>query len=82
VLGLLSLCLLLCASCCPAPSVVTVPQVIRVTPPAFLMDATPEPFCDPATNSDLWECFTATRSALRKANADKAAIREAVQEDK
>lgn len=52
--------------------------MIRVTPPALLMEATPEPVCAPATNAAMLGCVLDYRAALRRANADKAAIKKAV----
>lgn len=53
--------------------------MIRVVPPAALMKPTPEPACDPGTNGELLNCLWDTRAALKRANADKAAILKAVQ---
>lgn len=44
-------------------------------PPAALLAPTPEPACDPAVNQDLADCYLNTRKALRRANADKAALK-------
>ena len=52
-----------------------VPQLVRVAPPAHLMEPTPEPVCAPVTNRDLMDCALDYRDALRRANADKAAIK-------
>lgn len=74
----MSLCLTLCVGCSGPGKVVTVPQVIHIVPPAALMEPTPEPQCGHETNGDLADCYDATRAALRSANADKAAIAQAV----
>jgi hypothetical protein len=55
---------------------VTVPELVRVTPPEHLMAPTPVPDCSNArTNEDLLQCIMDHREALRRANADKAAIK-------
>lgn len=54
------------------------PQTVYVTPPAVLMAETPEPACNATTNGGLLDCWADSRAALRKANADKAAMREVV----
>lgn len=58
-----------------------VPQLVRVAPPAHLMEPTPEPACSPATNADLLDCALDYRDALRRANADKAAIKASVTQE-
>jgi hypothetical protein len=59
--------------------VVTVSKVVRIAPPAHLMEPTPEPDCSQATtNGDLVQCCQDRLEALRRANADKAAIKASV----
>jgi len=55
-----------------------VPQVVHVSPAPHLMEPTQEPACAPATNGDLLNCVLDYRDALRRANADKAAIKASV----
>lgn len=55
----------------------TVPQVIEARVPASLTAPTPEPVCDWSTNGGVEDCADARLDALRRANADKAAIRAA-----
>jgi len=55
-----------------------VPQVFHMSPAPHLMEPTPEPACSPATNADLLDCALDYRDALRRANADKAAIKAAI----
>lgn len=76
-IGLVSLSLLLCAAC-SSKQVVAVPQVVHVSPAPHLMEPTPEPSCAPDTNADLLGCALDYRDALRRANADKAAIKASV----
>lgn len=79
-IGLVSLSLLLCAAC-SSKQVVAVPQVLRVSPAPHLMEPTPEPVCAPDTNADLLDCALDYRDALRRANADKAAIKASVTQE-
>ena len=67
--------LILCASCSGRQhtKVVTVPQVIRVTTPRYLLAPTPEPKCDIEVNEDLVRCIQSWKDTCRKCNADKAA---------
>ena len=58
-----------------------VPQVLRVSPAPHLMEPTPEPSCAPDTNADLLDCALDYRDALRRANADKAAIKASVTQE-
>ncbi len=76
VLGLICPCLLLCASC-SGKQIVTEPEVIRVAPPALLMQPLAEPgFRNTAqTNGDLLRCYGEYQDALRAANADRAALK-------
>ena len=53
-----------------------VPVTIRLKPPAALLSDTPEPVLGEGTNSGLLDYALDLRSALRKANADKKALRE------
>jgi len=71
----MSLCLPLFASC-SAKQIVTEPEVIRLAPPARLVQPTPEPQCrnTAQTNGDLLRCYGEYQDALRAANADKAAL--------
>lgn len=73
----MSLCLLLCASCSPK-QIVTEPEVIRLAPPALLLQPRPEPQCrnTAKTNGDLLRCYGQYQDALRAANADKAALNQ------
>lgn len=57
------------------------PQVLRVSPAPHLMEPTPEPVCAPDTNADLLDCALDYRDALRRANADKAAIKASVTQE-
>lgn len=77
----MSLCLLLCASCSPK-QIVTEPEVIRLAPPAQLVQPTPEPQCrnTAKTNGDLLRCYGQYQDALRAANADKAALKPLTEE--
>jgi hypothetical protein len=79
----MSLCLILCAGC-SGKQVVSEPELIRVTPPALLMEPTPEPSCRSAmgTNGDLLRCYGEYQDALGAANADKAAIKLLTEEVK
>lgn len=55
-------------------------EIVRVTPPAYLTEPTPEPDCSQVTtNGDLFQCAQDRLDALRKANADKAAIKASVE---
>lgn len=81
MIGLTLLSLMLCAACSSKPRVVTVHKVERVAPPAHLMEPTPVPDCSAArTNEDLLDCVLDTREALKRANADKTAIKQSVGE--
>ena len=44
------------------------------------MQSVHEPYCAIKTNGDLVDCLITTRAALKKANADKAALRQWVAE--
>lgn len=61
------------ASCAtpPAPA----PEVIRLTPPAALLEPTEIPPYRGRTNGDLAEWAVQCIGAIEEANADKAAIR-------
>lgn len=67
--------LILCAACSATKPIEAVPVTQYVTPPALLMQATPEPQCNATTNGELLDCYFSARDALRAANADKAAMR-------
>ena len=70
----LLLCLLLCTACSTVtPGPVT---TVRLTPPSALLRETPEPRLTEATNAGLLDYTLDLRAALRKANADKAALRQ------
>lgn len=45
------------------------------------MEPTPEPVCAPETNGGLLGCALDYRDALRRANADKAAIKASVAQE-
>ena len=81
MIGLALGCLLLCASCSSSkPKVVTMTEIVRIAPPVQLMEPTPEPDCSNATdNGDLLQCAQDRLEALRRANADKAAIAASVE---
>ena len=54
-------------------------EIVHIAPPAHLMVETPEPDCSNATdNGDLLQCAQDRLEALRRANADKAAIKASV----
>ena len=72
--AVLFLCLLGCAACSTVtPGPVT---TVRLTPPSALLLETPEPRLAEPTNAGLLDYALDLRAALRKANADKAALRE------
>jgi len=73
--GLLLLCLLLCGACSGKEHAVTVPVVVRLSPPDSLLRETVEPEWKGETNGDLAEHAISLRASLRECNADKAAIR-------
>ncbi len=79
-LGPILLCLTLCASCSARPKVVTVPVVDRVLPPAALIQDTARPEWVGATNADLVEHALGLRGALDSCRADKAALRQWMEE--
>jgi hypothetical protein len=81
-IGLALLCLPLCVSCSSSkPKVVTVTEIVRVVPPAHLMEPTPEPDCSNATdNAGLFQCAQDRLEALRRSNADKAATKASCEE--
>lgn len=67
---------MLFAACSSKPRIVTISEVVTVMPPSHLTEPTPAPDCSKAlTNSDLVQCLVDYRAALRRCNADKAAIK-------
>lgn len=83
VIGLISLCLILCSGCGKTVDrVVTVPVPVYFSPPAWLMEPTPGPeFPKPgSTNGDLLQWGFGTEDALGQCNRDKAALRESAGE--
>lgn len=56
----------------------SVPQIVEHKVPEHLTRVTSVPGCDPESNGDLVRCVGDLRDALARANADKAAIRAAL----
>lgn len=73
--GLTCLCLLLCLGCSAQNRLIPCPVVERVTPPTPLLRPIPEPQWTGAINGDLVDHIQDLRTALRRCNADKAALR-------
>ncbi|WP_012612786.1 Rz1-like lysis system protein LysC [Nitratidesulfovibrio vulgaris] len=71
---------MLCGACSAnRREVVAVPETVRLTPPATLMQETPTPdppVWDGATNGDLLDYAQDSRAALGRCNADKAGMRK------
>lgn len=63
-------------SCASRPEVVTVPVIERVMPPAALVQDTPRPEFQGQANADLVEHALGLRTALDSCRADKAALRQ------
>ena len=78
VIGLLALFLAAFVGC-SSKEYVSAPELVHVAPPAVLVLPTVEPQCNATTNGELAGCFFDMRAALRRANADKAAMREVVE---
>jgi hypothetical protein len=68
-------CLLASLIGCAHEVVSAPPQVIKVTPPAALLLATPSPDFAGSTNGDLVLFIDELQAALDVCNADKAAVR-------
>ncbi len=64
---------------CSSKEYVSAPEVVHIAPPAVLMMPTPEPQCNATVNGELAGCIFDMRAALRRAKADKAAMREVVE---
>ena len=74
------LCLLTFAGC-SNPQVITRTVTIKLKPPAVLLLPTPEPQLQGADNAALLDLLLDLRAALRSCNADKAGLREWMQEN-
>jgi hypothetical protein len=55
---------------------VHVPQIVRVAPPAALMQATPRPVFNGTTNGDLLDYAGHLERSVDACNADKASLRD------
>jgi hypothetical protein len=71
-IGWIILCLLPCWGCSPAR---TKTEIITLTPPGTLLLPVAEPALSGSRNRDLLDYALRLRTALREANADKAALR-------
>lgn len=61
---------------CAKPETVLVPQAVRISPPAVLMQDTPEPVLSGDTNGDLEDLARDALLRVRACNQDKARLRE------
>jgi|GEM_PF-2095794 len=73
IIGCVALPLITFSGCSPQPPQV---EIIRLEPPPALLLETPEPRLTGKDNEAMLNLLLGYRAALRKANADKAAIRE------
>ncbi|WCD56085.1 o-spanin [Caulobacter phage BL198] len=71
--GLLSLSLLTCLTACATKSP---PEVLRVTPPAALMQPCPDDTVPLRVNGDMPKKIVALRATIACERADKASLRE------
>ena len=58
-----------------------VPQVIRILPPALLLEPVPEPEFIGEDNAALLDWALDNRDALRRCNADKEAVLKSVSDE-
>ncbi|WP_350635669.1 Rz1-like lysis system protein LysC [Pseudoalteromonas sp. GW168-MNA-CIBAN-0100] len=78
-IGLMFICLLMlsgCSSTPPPKEIVTVTKVVKVLPPAHLMNVCQQPQTNVVTNADLLRFSVRAHNALVMCNLDKKALRQ------